>query len=109
MSRITDSKSQQINNLETNSSTHLPTNSSLGMNSKPDKLRNNEFWALNEISFELKRGETLGIIGPNGSGKTTLLKLLNGIFWPDKGKITIKGRVSGLTRAKLPLREELVL
>jgi len=129
MSRITDSKSQQINNLETNSSTHLPTNSStdivirveniskkfckslkrsmvygmqdisrniLGMNSKPDKLRNNEFWALNEISFELKRGETLGIIGPNGSGKTTLLKLLNGIFWPDKGKITIKGRVGAL-------------
>lgn len=68
----------------------------LGMNSKPDKLRNNEFWALNEISFELKKGETLGIIGPNGSGKTTLLKLLNGIFWPDKGKITIKGRVGAL-------------
>ena len=129
MSRITDSKSQQINNLETNSSTHLPINSStdivirveniskkfckslkrsmvygmqdisrniLGMNSKPDKLRNNEFWALNNISFELKKGETLGIIGPNGSGKTTLLKLLNGIFWPDKGKITIKGRVGAL-------------
>lgn len=68
----------------------------LGLNSKPDKLRNNEFWALNDISFELKKGETLGIIGPNGSGKTTLLKLLNGIFWPDKGKITIKGRVGAL-------------
>jgi ABC-type polysaccharide/polyol phosphate transport system ATPase subunit len=44
----------------------------------------------------VEKGETLGIIGPNGSGKTTLLKLLNGIFWPDKGKITVKGRVGAL-------------
>ena len=67
-----------------------------GMSSKSSKLRNDEFWALNDISFEVKKGETFGIIGPNGSGKTTLLKLLNGIFWPDKGKITIKGRVVAL-------------
>jgi ABC-type polysaccharide/polyol phosphate transport system ATPase subunit len=68
----------------------------LGLSSKSERLRNSEFWALNDISFEVKKGETLGIIGPNGSGKTTLLKLLNGIFWPDKGKITIKGRVGAL-------------
>jgi lipopolysaccharide transport system ATP-binding protein len=44
----------------------------------------------------VKKGETLGLIGPNGSGKTTLLKMLNGIFWPDKGKISINGRVGAL-------------
>jgi len=68
----------------------------LGMSSKSSRLRKDEFWALNDISFEVKKGETLGIIGPNGSGKTTLLKLLNGIFWPDKGKITIKGKTGAL-------------
>jgi len=66
------------------------------LGSRSYKLRPREFWALDDISFELKKGETLGIIGPNGSGKTTLLKLLNGIFWPDKGKITVKGRVGAL-------------
>lgn len=68
----------------------------IGMSSRPDQLRKNEFWAVNDISFEVKRGETLGIIGPNGSGKTTLLKMLNGIFWPDKGKITVKGKIGAL-------------
>jgi len=67
-----------------------------GLSSRSEKLRKDEFWALNDISFELKRGETLGIVGPNGSGKTTLLKLLNGIFWPDKGKVTVKGRIGAL-------------
>jgi len=68
----------------------------LGMSSHSEKLRKDEFWALDAVSLEVKKGETLGIIGPNGSGKTTLLKLLNGIFWPDKGKITVKGRVGAL-------------
>ena len=68
----------------------------IGMSSHPNKLRKNEFWAVDDVSFEVKRGEVLGIIGPNGAGKTTLLKMLNGIFWPDKGKITIEGRVGAL-------------
>jgi lipopolysaccharide transport system ATP-binding protein len=67
-----------------------------GFPQKNIKLRTSEFWALQEINFELKRGETLGLIGQNGCGKTTLLRLLNGIFPPDKGKITIKGRIGAL-------------
>ncbi len=72
------------------------TKNMLGMSSRSEKLRTNEFWALDDISFEVKKGETLGIIGLNGSGKSTILKLLNGIFWPDKGKISIRGRVGAL-------------
>ena len=68
----------------------------LGLSSHSENLRNAEFWAVDDVSFELKKGETLGIIGPNGSGKTTLLKMLNGIFWPDKGKMSIRGRVGAL-------------
>lgn len=68
----------------------------IGLPYKVKKLRKKEFWALQDINFELKRGETLGLIGQNGCGKTTLLRLLNGIFPPDKGKISIKGRVGAL-------------
>lgn len=60
------------------------------------ELRSGEFWAIKDVDFELKRGESLGIIGPNGSGKTTLLRMLNGIFMPDAGRITVTGRVGGL-------------
>jgi len=67
-----------------------------GLSSHSENLRKGEFWAVDDVSFEVKKGETLGIIGPNGAGKTTLLKMLNGIFWPDKGKITIRGRVGAL-------------
>jgi len=69
---------------------------SLGLSSHPERIRKDEFWAVDNVSFKLKKGETLGLIGPNGSGKTTMLKMLNGIFWPDKGKIAIKGRVGAL-------------
>jgi lipopolysaccharide transport system ATP-binding protein len=68
----------------------------LGMSSQSDKLRKGEFWAVDDVSFDVKKGEALGIIGLNGSGKTTLLKMFNGIYWPDKGRITIKGRVGAL-------------
>jgi lipopolysaccharide transport system ATP-binding protein len=67
-----------------------------GISYDAEQLRKNEFWALQDINFELKRGETLGLIGQNGCGKTTLLRLLNGIFPPDKGKITINGRIGAL-------------
>lgn len=59
-------------------------------------LRDGEFRANEGISFELRRGECLGLIGHNGAGKTTLLKMLNGLIKPDEGKITIYGRVGAL-------------
>ncbi|MBW2662794.1 MAG: ABC transporter ATP-binding protein [Deltaproteobacteria bacterium] len=70
--------------------------SMVGMSEKTGELKPGEFWANDDISFELKRGECLGLIGPNGSGKSTLLKILNGIISPDKGRIEIRGRVGAL-------------
>ena len=66
----------------------------VGLMGQCNALRRGEFWALNDISFELRRGDKLGVVGLNGSGKTTLLRLLAGILPPDKGEIMIKGRVS---------------
>ena len=60
------------------------------------ELRHQEFWAVENASLELRRGETLGLIGPNGAGKTTLLKMINGLIKPDNGKITVRGRVGAL-------------
>lgn len=60
------------------------------------ELRRREFWALQDVSFELKRGESFGLIGVNGSGKTTLLKMLQGLIKPTTGKITVRGKVGAL-------------
>lgn len=94
-----------------------------------------EFWALKNINFSLKEGESLGIIGPNGSGKSTLLKIIARIMKPDKGKVTtqrtiapvlelgigfhpdltvkenlvIYGIVMGLTRAQIKKRADSIL
>jgi lipopolysaccharide transport system ATP-binding protein len=59
-------------------------------------LRAGEFLAVDNVSFELRRGECLGLIGRNGAGKTTLLKMLNGLIKPDSGLIEIRGRVGAL-------------
>lgn len=59
-------------------------------------LRRGEFWALDDVSFSLKRGEGLGLIGQNGSGKTTLLRVINGVFPPDVGSVAIRGRMGAL-------------
>ena len=67
-----------------------------GLSQISDGLRPDEFWALDNVSFDVKHGECLGLIGPNGAGKSTLLKLLNGITLPDKGGIKVVGRVGAL-------------
>jgi len=56
----------------------------------------NLLWAMNGVSFEVEKGETLGLVGPNGAGKTTILKLLSRVTTPTSGHIAVKGRVSAL-------------
>ena len=68
----------------------------VGIPSKTTVLRSAEFWAVQDVSFELSKGETLGLIGINGSGKSTLLKMINGIFFPDTGRISYTGNMSAL-------------
>lgn len=70
--------------------------SGISGNKNERTLRPKEFWAVKEVSFELRRGECLGLIGHNGAGKSTLLKILNGLINPDAGIVTIKGRVGAL-------------
>ncbi|HWF66911.1 MAG TPA: ABC transporter ATP-binding protein, partial [Acidobacteriaceae bacterium] len=63
---------------------------------KPVALKPREFWALQDVSFQVGRGDALGIIGPNGSGKSTILKLLSKILKADKGSLKVIGRMSTL-------------
>lgn len=60
------------------------------------ELRKKEFWAVDDISFEVKRGECIGLLGHNGAGKSTLLKVLTGLIAPDRGRIEMHGRVNAL-------------
>ncbi len=63
---------------------------------RPGRLRPGEFWALEEVSFSLARGEALAVIGPNGAGKSTLLRLIAGRIRPDRGRIVIRGAAAAI-------------
>lgn len=64
--------------------------------SRGEGLRENEFWALNDVSFSVRKGEAIGIYGHNGAGKSTILKMLAGITQPTLGTFIIQGRVAPL-------------
>jgi len=63
---------------------------------KSGSLGEREFWALNDVSFDVAQGEAFGVIGHNGAGKSTVLKILSGILRPTKGEIAVRGRLSAL-------------
>ncbi|MDO4551459.1 MAG: ABC transporter ATP-binding protein [Planctomycetia bacterium] len=67
-----------------------------GRHTKSTELGKGDFWALKDISFQVKRGETLGIVGHNGSGKSTLLKILSNILKANRGSIQVNGRLRAL-------------
>ncbi len=69
---------------------------SVGLSSHSESLRDGEFWAVQDVSLKVEKGESMGLIGPNGSGKTTLLKMINGIYWPDRGRVSVRGKVGAL-------------
>lgn len=71
------------------------------------KSKNSDYWALKNLSFEVKQGEILGIIGKNGAGKSTLLKLLSRVTAPTTGEIKVKGRIASLLEVGTGFHPEL--
>lgn len=72
-----------------------------------DEKNKHEFWALRDISFEVKHGEALGIIGSNGAGKSTALKILSRIMKPTKGRMVVNGRLSALIEVGAGFHQDL--
>lgn len=68
----------------------------LGLHEPELRLRTDEFLAVDDVSFDVHPGESLALIGRNGAGKSTLLKMINGLFRPDSGQITVNGRMAAL-------------
>lgn len=61
-----------------------------------DSLRSHEFWAIQDLSLQIRRGQAVGLVGRNGAGKTTLLRMIAGLIRPDQGEIRTRGRVAPL-------------
>jgi ABC-2 type transport system ATP-binding protein len=67
----------------------------------------NKFLAIDDVSFTVEQGESIGLMGLNGSGKSTMLKLISGVMRPDKGRVLTRGRVAGLIAAKAGFHPQL--
>lgn len=72
---------------------HIKTLKEFAVAKLKGKLKYDEFWALKDVSFEVPKGEVMGIIGRNGAGKSTLLKVISGILSPTEGQVTVGGNI----------------
>ena len=77
------------------------------MGGKQQDLRENEFWALRDLSFEVPAGRALGIMGPNGAGKSTALKILTRILRPNAGSVHVEGRVGAMIEVSAGFHSDL--
>ena len=68
---------------------------------KKRRPKKSDFWALKDVSFSIKKGEVVGLIGSNGAGKSTLLKVVSGVMKPTKGKVTVNGVISPMIEKEL--------
>jgi lipopolysaccharide transport system ATP-binding protein len=103
--RLRNGRRSKIENgsLAPSTNFHLPTS----IYQLPSTPASQDFWALKGVSFEVKQGEVVGIIGRNGAGKSTLLKILSRITEPTEGRIHIKGRVASLLEVGTGFHPEL--